>query len=104
MAELGAEIARDYAGREPILVATLKASVVFIADLSRALPILHNLDFVELAGYGGASPGGHGAIRLLKDLDAEIEGRARPARRGRRRHRADAELPLQDARASASPR
>ena len=57
MAELGAEIARDYAGREPLLVAPLKASVVFLADLSRALPILHALDFVELAGYGAARDG-----------------------------------------------
>jgi hypoxanthine phosphoribosyltransferase len=56
-------------------VATLKASFVFLADLSRALPILHGVDFVELAGYGGAATGGHSAIRLLKDLDAEIDGR-----------------------------
>jgi hypoxanthine phosphoribosyltransferase len=39
------------------------------------MPIVHGVDFVELAGYGGASTGGHSAIRLLKDLDAEIEGR-----------------------------
>jgi hypoxanthine phosphoribosyltransferase len=69
--ELGADIARDYAGREPLLVAPLKASVVFLADLSRALPIPHGLDFVELAGYGGGS----GRIRLLKDLDEDIGGR-----------------------------
>src|SRR5207247_2125953 len=54
--ELGAEIARDYAGREPVLVASLKASLVFVADLSRAVPILHALGFVvpdELyVGYG----------------------------------------------------
>jgi hypoxanthine phosphoribosyltransferase len=56
-------------------VATLKASFVFLADLSRALPILHGVDFVELAGYGGAATGGHSAIRLLKDLDDEIQGR-----------------------------
>jgi hypoxanthine phosphoribosyltransferase len=46
-----------------------------VADLSRALPIHHGLDFVELAGYAGAAPGGHSRIRLLKDLDSEIEGR-----------------------------
>jgi hypoxanthine phosphoribosyltransferase len=39
------------------------------------MPILHGVDFVELAGYGGAATGGHSAIRLLKDLDAEIDGR-----------------------------
>ena len=70
MAELGAELARDYAGKEPILVGTLKASVVFIADLSRALSIHHNLDFLELAPY---SPGS--GVRLLKDLDCRIDGR-----------------------------
>jgi hypoxanthine phosphoribosyltransferase len=70
--EIGAEIARDYAGREPILVGALKASFVFLADLSRAIPILHGLDFVELAGYGSAQMGGHEQIRVLKDLDADV--------------------------------
>jgi hypoxanthine phosphoribosyltransferase len=74
--ELGREIAADYGGREPLLVSTLKASIVFLADLSRALPILHSVDFVELAGYGPhVGTGGHTGIRLLKDLDGEIEGR-----------------------------
>ena len=72
MRELGAEIARDYAGLEPILVGSLKASLVFLADLSRAVPILHGLDFVELAGYGSAQMGGHEQIRVLKDLDLDI--------------------------------
>ena len=76
MAELGEEVARDYAGREPLLVGLLKASVVFLTDLSRATRIPHMLDFVELAGYGpGAGTGGHTGIRLLKDLDTELEGR-----------------------------
>ena len=76
MRELGAEIARDYREREPLLVASLKASVVFLADLSRAIAILHHVDFVELAGYGAvAETGGRSAIRLLKDLDADIRGR-----------------------------
>jgi hypoxanthine phosphoribosyltransferase len=70
--ELGAEIGRDYAGREPLLVGSLKASFVFVADLSRALPLPHTLDFVEVAGYRGGAGGG---IRLLKDLDAPIAGR-----------------------------
>ena len=75
VAELGAQIGTDYAGREPLLVATLKASLLFVADLSRALKILHRLDFVELAGYAGAATGGHSGIRLLKDLDADVTGR-----------------------------
>jgi hypoxanthine phosphoribosyltransferase len=73
--ELGAEIAGDYAGREPVLVASLKASLVFAADLSRAIPILHAIDFVELAGYGSAVMGGHQQIRVLKDLDLDVRGR-----------------------------
>jgi hypoxanthine phosphoribosyltransferase len=70
VAELGAEITRDYADRDPVLVAPLKASLVFIADLSRAIPVAHELDFLELASYGSG-----GGIRLLKDLDSAVEGR-----------------------------
>ena len=76
VAELGAEIAADYEGREPLFVGSLKAGVVFVVDLSRATPILHHLDFVEIAGYGPTKDtGGHTQIRFLKDLDVEIEGR-----------------------------
>jgi len=73
--ELGAEIAADYVGREPLLVGSLKACVPFMADLSRAIPIHHAHDYVELAGYGGAETGGHERVRFLKDLDTELEGR-----------------------------
>ncbi|HUF02025.1 MAG TPA: phosphoribosyltransferase family protein [Gaiellaceae bacterium] len=70
--ELGTEIARDYAGLDPLLVAPLKSSVVFLADLSRALPVPHELDVVELAAYTGDGSEG---VRLLKDLDAPLAGR-----------------------------
>jgi hypoxanthine phosphoribosyltransferase len=69
--ELGAELAREYAGREPLLVGSLKACIPFICDLSRAVRIHHNLDFIELSGYGDES----NAIRFLKDLNTEITGR-----------------------------
>ena len=69
---LGAEIAADYAGLDPLLVAPLKSSVVFLADLTRALPIPHTLDVVELARYTGESDGG---VRLLKDVDTSLEDR-----------------------------
>jgi len=75
VSELGAAIAADYEGREPLLVASLKASFVFLADLTRAIPILHHVDFVELAGYTSDETGGNLAIRFLKDLDVAIEGR-----------------------------
>jgi len=67
--ELGAEIRVDYAGREPLLVAPLKSSAVFLTDLSRALPLTHGIDLVELAGYADGQRGG---VRLLKDLDQPI--------------------------------
>ena len=51
VAELGVELAAAYDGLEPLLVAPLKSSTVFLADLSRALPIAHGLDFLELAAY-----------------------------------------------------
>jgi len=73
VAELGAEIARDYEGREPILVASLKTSVFFLADLSRAVTIPHAIDFVALAGYAGRTP--RSGVRLIKDLDVSITGR-----------------------------
>ncbi|HKF15223.1 MAG TPA: hypoxanthine phosphoribosyltransferase [Gaiellaceae bacterium] len=74
VAELGADIARDYEGLEPVLIASLKTAVVFVSDLSRAIPIVHTLDFIALAGYTGNSGNG-GQVRLLKDLDTSINGR-----------------------------
>ena len=70
--ELGAEIAADYDGLDPLLVAPLKSSVVFLADLTRAVPIPHTLDFVELEQYAG---GRNGGVRLLKDVDVPLAGR-----------------------------
>ena len=73
VAELGREIAAAYAGRVPLLVAPLKSSAVFLADLSRALELDHEIDVIELAPYSSGRPGG--GVRLLKDLDRPIEGR-----------------------------
>jgi hypoxanthine phosphoribosyltransferase len=69
--EIGAAIASDYEGREPLLVGSLKSCIPLVPDLSRAIPAVHAIDFVELAGYGEDDAG----IRFLKDLNAEIEGR-----------------------------
>jgi hypoxanthine phosphoribosyltransferase len=49
--------------------------VPFICDLSRAVPVHHALDFVELTGYGAAETGGHDQVRFLKDVTTEIDGR-----------------------------
>src|SRR5919201_3950852 len=57
VAELGGQIAADYAGREPVLVTVLKGAFIFLADLSRAIAATHTLDFVVLAAYDGALGG-----------------------------------------------
>lgn len=77
VAELGAEIAADYGDLDPLLVAPLKSSVVFLADLTRALPVPHTLDVVELAPYTGGSGDARGSdgVRLLKDVDVPLAGR-----------------------------
>jgi hypoxanthine phosphoribosyltransferase len=72
VAELGAEIGREYTGLDPVLIAPLKSSVVFLADLTRALCIPHARDVVELAPYTDGQSGG---VRLLKDVDSPLEGR-----------------------------
>jgi hypoxanthine phosphoribosyltransferase len=74
VSELGAQIADDYAGKELLLIAILKASVVFLTDLSRAIASMHKVDFVELAGYNGADTGGHSRVRLLKDTIIPLAG------------------------------
>ena len=58
VAELGREIAAAYTGRVPLLVAPLKSSAVFLADLSRALDLDHEIDVIELAPYSSGRPGG----------------------------------------------
>jgi hypoxanthine phosphoribosyltransferase len=73
--ELGAEIAAHYDGLDPLLVAPLKSSVVFLADLTRALPIPHTLDVVELAPYSGSPTGAERGVRLLKDVDVPLQDR-----------------------------
>jgi hypoxanthine phosphoribosyltransferase len=70
--ELGAEIASDYRDLDPLLIAPLKSSVVFLADLTRAVPVPHTLDLVELAPYAEGRDGG---VRLLKDVDVPLDGR-----------------------------
>ena len=73
VAELGAHLAERYTGRLPLLIAPLKSSTVFLADLSRALTIDHEIDVIELAPYGSGRTGG--GVRLLKDLDRPLAKR-----------------------------
>jgi hypoxanthine phosphoribosyltransferase len=72
--ELGAEISADYAGGELFLVGVLKGAVFFVADLMRELEVHCAIDFMAVASYG-SSTDSSGVVRILKDLDASIEGR-----------------------------
>ena len=72
--ELGAQISRDYAGGELFLVGVLKGAVFFVADLMRHLEVHCAIDFMAVASYG-SSTDSSGVVRILKDLDASIEGR-----------------------------
>jgi hypoxanthine phosphoribosyltransferase len=71
--ELGAEISRDYAGRTPVVVAVLKGSFIFLADLVRELTINVNVDFMAITRYGAGRRGG--VVRIEKDLDLSVTGR-----------------------------
>jgi hypoxanthine phosphoribosyltransferase len=72
--ELGREVSRDYLGRDLLLVCVLKGAVFFASDLMRQLDIPCELDFMAVASYGSATDSS-GVVRILKDLDAPIEGR-----------------------------
>ena len=74
IAELGAEIARDYDGRVPILVSVLKGAFIFVADLVRAVPIPLEIDFMAVSSYG-ASTRSSGVVRIVKDLDVDLNDR-----------------------------
>lgn len=74
VAELGAQLSTDYAGRDPVLVSVLKGSIIFLADLVRAMPIPLSIDLMEVSSYG-ASTESSGQVRILKDLSTSIAGR-----------------------------
>ena len=71
VAEIGASITEDYAGRQPFLVGVLKGSLVFMADLARAIDLPINVDFMSITSYG---EGNSGVVRIVKDLDESITG------------------------------
>jgi len=72
--ELGAQIARDYAGKNPLLIGVLKGACTFLSDLMRAADIQLGIEFMAISSYG-ASMRTSGEVRILKDLDVAIEGR-----------------------------
>src|ERR1051326_4281440 len=74
VAELGAQISRDLAGRQVTLVSVLKGSLPFMADLMRAISLPLRIDLMEVSSYGGATTESSGLVRILKDLSSSIEG------------------------------
>jgi hypoxanthine phosphoribosyltransferase len=74
VAELGEQISRDYEGRSLLLIGVLKGAVFFLSDLMRYIEVPVEVDFMAVASYGSATDSS-GVVRILKDLDAAIEGR-----------------------------
>lgn len=72
--EMGAEISAVYRGQDLLLISVLKGSIVFMADLIRAISIPHEVDFMATSSYGVGTQSS-GVVRILKDLNSPIEGR-----------------------------
>ena len=72
--ELGAEITRDYAGRNPLLIGVLKGACFFLSDLLRSIDTRLSIEFMAISSYG-SSTRTSGEVRIMKDLDVPIEGR-----------------------------
>ncbi len=72
--ELGRRITADYQGKTPIVVSVLKGSVVFVADLIRAMDVDLQIDFMVVSSFAGGTVS-TGAVKILKDIDNTIEGR-----------------------------
>jgi len=72
--ELGEEITRDYAGRPPLLVGVLKGAFMFMSDLSRAIDLPVEFDFMAVSSYGSATRSS-GVVRIIKDLDLDLTDR-----------------------------
>jgi len=73
--ELGAEISRDYADQDLILICILRGGVLFLADLMRAISVPHTVDFMAVSSYGAGARTSGGQVRITLDLSASIEGR-----------------------------
>jgi len=72
--ELGAAVSKEYAGKDLLLVSVLKGSIVFMADLVRAIEVPHEIDFMATSSYGAGTQS-TGVVRILKDLNVSITGR-----------------------------
>ena len=74
VSELAEQISKDYAGKDVLLIGVLKGAVFFLADLMRKIDVDCEVDFMAVSSYG-SSTDSSGVVRILKDLDASIEGR-----------------------------
>jgi hypoxanthine phosphoribosyltransferase len=74
IADLGAEITKDYTGRPPLLVGVLKGAFMFMSDLTRAIDLPIEFDFMAVSSYGSATKTS-GVVRIVKDLDLDLSGR-----------------------------
>lgn len=72
--KVGAEIMRDYADKNPLVIAVLRGAVVFMADIMRAIECPLSIDFMAVSSYGDGVKSS-GVVRIVKDLDTKIEGR-----------------------------
>ena len=72
--KVGAEITRDYADKNPLVIAVLRGAVVFMADIMRAIECPLSIDFMAVSSYGDGVKSS-GVVRIVKDLDTKIEGR-----------------------------
>ncbi|SDF17147.1 hypoxanthine phosphoribosyltransferase [Sporolituus thermophilus] len=72
--EMGRQISADYAGKEILMIGVLRGAVIFMADLARAIDVPVALDFMAVSSYG-ASTTSSGVVRILKDLDEDVEGK-----------------------------
>ena len=74
VAELGKKISEDYRDKNLLMVSVLKGSLVFMADLMRAVTIPCSIDFLSVSSYGNGTASS-GEVRILKDLDCSLEGK-----------------------------
>jgi hypoxanthine phosphoribosyltransferase len=75
IAELGHQISADYAGKDLLLVCVLKGGVMFLTDLMRQITTPHSINFMAVTSYGAGARESSGAVRILMDLETDIEGR-----------------------------
>ena len=74
VAEIGKEVTSDYTDRPPLLVGVLKGAFMFMSDLSRAIDLPVEFDFMAVSSYGSATRTS-GVVRILKDLDVDLTGK-----------------------------